>query len=209
MKTKISYLGHACFMIESDDITIIIDPYFDNSVPHLTLKKNLSANYVYCSHEHKDHNAREYINIVPNNKNIEVEEYLIPHDNEGGRLRGMNMIRIFHIDGIRIAHLGDIGVIPNDKIINALKNVDVLLVPINGFYTLGAKDIYQLYKLTNPKIIIPMHYFNKDYQNGYPDGNQIDTFITLFKNIKYIDNYFIAQDHLNKDKVIIFSSYLQ
>lgn len=210
MNTKITYLGHACFMIESSDGTIIvIDPYFDNSVPHLTLKKDLKANYVFCSHEHRDHNAREYIKLSSNHKKIEVEEYLIPHDNEGGRLRGMNTIRVFHIDNLRIAHLGDIGVIPNEKIINTLKDVDVMLVPINGFYTLGAEDIFKLYKLTTPKIIVPMHYFNKLSQSGYPDDNQIDKFISLFKNIKYVDSSFVVQEHLNKDKTIIFSSYLQ
>ncbi len=211
MNTKITYLGHACFEIKSSEGTtiIIIDPYFDNSVPNLTLKKDLTANYIFCSHEHKDHNAREYIKLSSNHHKLDVEEYLIPHDKEDGKCRGMNTIRIFHIDNLRIAHLGDIGVIPNDKIIKALSGVDVLLAPINGFYTLGAEEIYKLYQLTNPKIIVPMHYFNKTYQSGYIDDNQIDTFIKLFKDIKYIDNSFIVQEHLLKDKAIIFSSYLQ
>ena len=170
---KIINLGHACFKVEGEDASIIFDPYHDNYVPNLSLPKGLICNQLFISHEHEDHNARELIE-VKNNSKIMYETIEIPHDKNFGKDRGMNKIHIVYLENFKIVHLGDIGVL--DISLLQLNNVDVLFVPINGFYTISSLEAIQLIKMIKPKIVIPMHYYNKDNQSGYHDGNQIDIF---------------------------------
>ena len=60
---KITYLGHASFLIESKDYKIVLDPYKDNSVPNLRFPRGLVVDKVFCSHSHFDHNAIELVTI--------------------------------------------------------------------------------------------------------------------------------------------------
>lgn len=203
----ISYYGHACFKIGYDHHSIVIDPYVDKSVPNLRLPLDMSANEVFCSHEHHDHNARELINIINDNIKVDVEEILVPHDKNNGRDRGMNYIRIFNINGYRICHLGDIGVLPNPRQLEKLNGIDILFAPINGFYTISSEEVFDLVNLIKPRVVIPMHYFNEEYRSGYKDGNQIEKFKSLFPNYYEVSYQFNISDVLDK-QVVIFNKYI-
>lgn len=181
---KIINFGHACFEIVSGDFKLLFDPYQDNSVPGLKLPE-IEVNNVLISHDHHDHNAENLIHIN-NKKRIDVEVVLVPHDKVNGKLRGMNKIHIVNIENTRLAHFGDLGIIPEK--IDKLKNIDIALVPINGFYTIGAIEAISLYKKIGAKCIIPMHYYNKNLKNGYEDDDQIEKFLNEFENINFIDS---------------------
>ena len=183
---RIINYGHACFKIIDDDISIILDPYQDQSVPGLTLPDGLEADYVFCSHDHYDHNAFNKVKLTNCKPQIYMKEIVLNHDPNEGRLRGKSIARIFYFSDYSICHLGDIGDVEQALEIEELKNIDVVLCPINGFYTIGALDALKLQKVLNWKLLIPMHYFKKEDGSGYPDGNQID----IFKN--KIDKYFSA-----------------
>ena len=62
---NITWLGHSCFLIESGGYTIITDPYKDGAVPGLNPVR-ADADYVFCSHDHDDHNAEELVKIRKN-----------------------------------------------------------------------------------------------------------------------------------------------
>lgn len=181
---KIINYGHACFKIEGSDFNLIFDPYQKDSVPNLNLNK-ISANALFISHEHHDHNARELVEII-NPYNVKYKIINTYHDKENGKLRGDNKITIVEVDGFKIAHFGDIGVLPSDY--KDLMDIDIILVPINGYYTINALECLEIYKKTNAKILIPMHFFIKNQEIGYPDGNQIDILISNLDHVNYIEN---------------------
>ena len=59
---EIVNLGHASFLIKGENISVVTDPYRNDSVPHLTMPR-VQANYVTVSHDHYDHDAKELVNI--------------------------------------------------------------------------------------------------------------------------------------------------
>ena len=201
---KITYLGHASFLIESKDGDIVFDPYLNDSVPGLVFPKGICADACFCSHNHDDHVAKEYVKINAAPKKINYSLFKIPHDKNGGAKRGMNNICSCSLEGKRIVHLGDIGVI-DKQVLSNIKNCDVVLVPINGFFTISAKEAKELFDYVQPKLIIPMHYEIKDRGIGYPDGGQIDIFKQLFpNNLKVKKSSIILNDYLDKTNSIIF-----
>ena len=106
----LTWHGHACFTLAAEDYRIVLDPYGDESVPGLPPLR-LAAEQVLCSHEHRDHSARETVALsgcdTPCPFVITAADCF--HDEEGGALRGPNRIHVLEYGGIRIAHLGDVG----------------------------------------------------------------------------------------------------
>lgn len=124
---KITWIGHACFLIEGIEGRVVTDP-FDASVPY-SLPAGLTADVVTMSHSHADHNASDRVHGDP--ALIEATGHLdvrgIPfvgiashHDDQGGAQRGSNIIYTFELDGVRIAHLGDLGEGLNENQLSAL-----------------------------------------------------------------------------------------
>ena len=103
--------GHSCFELVSGGYSAVIDPFQDTSVGTAYPHVRLTADAVYISHEDRDHNFREGVTLRNTGKAnpfavTELETY---HDIMRGRLRGMNTVRIFAAEGMRVAHLGDLG----------------------------------------------------------------------------------------------------
>ncbi len=162
---RIKYLGHACFMITSDaGITIITDPYKTSA--DLTYGEiRESADIVTVSHNHADHNnvaaVRGNPEVVRGTTKIKGMDFTgIPsyHDEAGGGKRGTNTIFCFEVDGIRVCHLGDLGHRLSDKQIAELGKVDILLIPVGGYYTIDAKVATEVCNQIKPQVIIPMHF---------------------------------------------------
>ena len=105
---KLIWNGHSCFTVETSEGTAVFDPYQDGSVPGYA-PLTLTADQVLCSHGHGDHNAAEAVTLTGKAPSYKVEELATFHDPEQGTLRGPNTIRILSAEGMRIAHLGDLG----------------------------------------------------------------------------------------------------
>jgi len=170
---KIKYLGHAAFMITSDTGTrIITDPYgARDDLRYGEIQE--SADIVTVSHEHFDHNNvatvrgnPEVVRGTAKVKGIEFKGIACCHDDAGGQQRGENTILCFEVDGIRVCHLGDIGHQLSDKQVTEIGKVDILVVPVGGFYTVDAKVASQICDALSPKVIIPMHF--KTEKNDFP-----------------------------------------
>ena len=167
---KIKWLGHASFMITSDTGTrIITDPYGTRAdLSYGEIKE--SADIVTVSHDHGDHNNVAAVRGNPQVvrgaakvKGIEFKGIPCCHDDAGGEKRGKNTIFCFEVDGVRICHLGDLGHQLSDKEVAELGKVDILLIPVGGFYTIDAKVAGQVCDRLKPKVIIPMHYKTDRY----------------------------------------------
>lgn len=154
---KITWYGHACFKIDTAEGSIVTDPYAPGSVPGLRLPA-LTADKVICSHGHSDHNFAEGVTL--SGREPEPKISLIPcyHDGERGRLRGENLISVIDAEGLRVVHLGDLGHALSPEQLRALGRVDVLLIPVGGFYTIDAQQAQTLCAALRPRIVVPMHY---------------------------------------------------
>lgn len=163
---NIKWLGHACFLITTENGSKILhDPYKD--MFGYKLPKGLQVDYVLTSHQHSDHNYTE--TLLPGFQLIDTygstatalttfNGTLSYHDQLGGELRGDNAIYSYVIDGLKVAHLGDLGHELEKSQLNQLKDIDILFLPVGGGYTIdglvGSKVANQL----KPKVVIPMHY---------------------------------------------------
>jgi len=171
---KIEYLGHSCFRV---DESLVIDPYQDGSVPGLPPLRTTAVK-VLCSHEHADHNGRECIELVPGECDFEIEEVPSWHDDQGGALRGPNMIFVITKNGEKLVHLGDLGHFPNEEQLAKISGADYLLIPVGGYYTIDAKTAAEICKAAEPKQVIPMHY--RTETSGYQELAPKDEFLKLY-----------------------------
>ena len=166
---KIKWLGHASFLITSDaGIKIITDPYVaGGGLRYGEIEE--PADIVTVSHGHGDHNnvtaVRGNPAVVKEVAPIEIKGIKfngIPtyHDSAGGKERGNNIIFCFEVDGMRVCHLGDLGHQLGDKEVAELGKVDILLIPVGGFFTIDASVATGVCSKLTPRVIIPMHYKN-------------------------------------------------
>lgn len=206
---KIVYLGHASFLIKSNSFDIVLDPYKNDSVPNLSFPKGLVVDKVFCSHTHFDHNAKELVKIKENPQEVPSVGAIVPHDHEGGLKRGMNTIRMFDIDGYKVVHLGDTGCVPRREDIEKFANCDVLLAPINGFFTINPKELKAICEIINLRIVVPMHFYMKEKNSGYPDDDMFNKFKKEFPNIEYIDKELDLEKYKDYKGALVFKDYLQ
>ena len=207
---KLVYLGHASFLLKCKDYSLIIDPYENGSVPNLRFPEVEQVDAVICSHEHADHSARQLVRIKDNPASIQSVSIKVPHDHENGAKRGLNNINCFDLDGLKVVHLGDTGCLLDEKTLTPCIDCDVLLAPINGFFTISPDELKEICRIINPRIVVPMHYFMSKYQSGYPDGNMIERFKKIFPNYQYLDNEELDLDKYREYRgALIFDKYLQ
>ncbi|MFH1827300.1 MAG: MBL fold metallo-hydrolase [bacterium] len=161
----IKHLGHASFLIKTKNATIITDPY-DEEMVGLKFPR-VEADIVTVSHNHKDHNQTKNIKGEPlildwpgefEKKEVRIFGYKTYHDKKKGEERGENILYKFESEGISILHCGDLGEIPDQSLIDSIGDIDILLVPVGGFYTIDADDAKEICLKIEPSVIIPMHY---------------------------------------------------
>ena len=76
----------------------------------------------------------------------------------GVRVDG-NSIFVFQAAGLCIAHLGHLHHPLSQAHLEELGLIDVLLVPVDGTYTLSQEDMLQVIEQIGAPVVIPMHYF--------------------------------------------------
>lgn len=190
---NIKYLGHAAFVITSDTgIRIITDPY--DTGPDLTYGEiTESADIVTVSHDHFDHSNVAAVKGNPEVvrktgrstvKGTEFRGIATYHDEAKGRLRGNNTIFCFEVDGIRVCHLGDLGHLLDDKQVAEIGSVDIVFIPVGGYYTIDAKAATEVCNQLKPKVIIPMHYKT---EKGIPNIVGVDGFLREKGNVSRLD----------------------
>lgn len=191
-KITITYYGHACFRISYQGSSVILDPYQHGSVPGLELPSGLQADAVYCSHAHADHNARNLVALTGREASFAVSTMSVPHDEEGGRKRGMCLVTMVGCGGLTLAHLGDIGRLPTLKEYEVLRRCQVLFVPCGGFYTIGPEDARTLIRECGSPLAILMHFRTKD--RGYEVLSDITQIRKVFGKIDEVPESEISFD---------------
>lgn len=181
---KLTWNGHSCFTLECGGGVLVLDPYRDDCVPGCP-RQRLTADQILCSHDHRDHGAREVVTLTGRPCTAQVEELHTYHDPEGGALRGENTIHIISADGLRAAHLGDLGCEPTPEQLERLKGLDIMLIPVGGYYTIDARQAKSLVDRLAPRVVIPMHYRGKNF--GFDEIAPVEDFLALCDNVVRYD----------------------
>jgi L-ascorbate metabolism protein UlaG (beta-lactamase superfamily) len=190
---KIKWLGHACFLITSKDgLRIITDPYtVGGGINYSPIEE--SADVVLVSHSHGDHSNVSAVRGKPEvvkrsgvntAKGIQFKGVATYHDASQGKQRGNNIIFCFTLDNIRFCHSGDLGHALNQEQVGEIGGVDILFVPVGGFYTIDADEAGQVCDQLAPRIIIPMHF--RTPKCTLPIAG-VDDFLKDKKRVKKID----------------------
>jgi L-ascorbate metabolism protein UlaG (beta-lactamase superfamily) len=185
---KLRYLGHAAFELElADGRRLVFDPYesgaYDGALGYGPIEG--PHDIAVVSHDHPDHRFEGVTSKASTVWDSAGEADLdgvtvtsVPtfHDETEGSERGTNLISIVEAEGVRVAHLGDLGHAIRKEDAPALVGVDVMIVPVGGFFTIDAAAAKTIVDEFSPKIVIPMHY--KTGKCGFPIA-PVDEFTML------------------------------
>ncbi|MEK7497107.1 MAG: MBL fold metallo-hydrolase [Patescibacteria group bacterium] len=167
----IEWFGQSCLKIQTKptsngEVVVVFDPY-DSAKIGLKLPK-LSGDILAITHDHHDHNYAQGVSgnpfTISGAGEYEVKGvfiYGIPsfHDDKQGAERGPNTIYLMESEGLTVAHLGDFGQASlTTEQMSYLEGVDILILPVGGVYTIGAKVAAELVSEIEPRIVIPIHY---------------------------------------------------
>ncbi len=135
------------FAIEDDAGTrVVTDPY-DSGIGYVF--PVLEASVVLVSHEHYDHSNIQALKGAPEviqsegystSHGLAFEGLPSAHDTREGQERGPNVIFRWSMGGLSFAHLGDLGHKLDKGLLERLTALDVLFIPVGGFYTVDDED---------------------------------------------------------------------
>ena len=200
-KVTIHWHGHSFFdLVTSKGTKIVFDPHAIENYG----RQEASADLVLISHEHNDHTQTEVLKNAEKAKvihglkvngnrldwnrvdetfrDVHVQSVGTYHDHVSGAQYGKNTIFIVEVDGLRIVHLGDLGHLLNERAIKAIGQVDVLMIPVGGVYTLNGDQARKVVAQLKPRMyILPMHY---GIPKVYDDLLPVDEFVEEQKNVE-------------------------
>ncbi|MGI6667936.1 MAG: metal-dependent hydrolase [Acetivibrionales bacterium] len=185
---KVEFLGHACFLItDENNRKILIDPFLTGNTLAAATAENVEADFIFVTHNHGDH-VGDTISIAKRTgatvySVIELAEAVVQPagvkvavGNIGGKqatpFGSMKFVSAVHgsgvpgglacgyvleIGGKKIYHAGDTA-LTRDMDLLAEEDIDLALLPIGGFYTMGPEDAARAVKMIKPKMVVPMHY---------------------------------------------------
>jgi L-ascorbate metabolism protein UlaG (beta-lactamase superfamily) len=186
----ITFVGHSTFRIESPGGTIIATDYDgnagDGALPHVvTMNHAHSTHYTDTPHPDIAHVLRGWNplgggaqhNLVFNDTAIRNVPTDIRHWSGEREIDG-NSIFIFEIAGLCIGHLGHLHHELTAQHIGWIGRLDVIMVPVDGSYTMSQSSMASVVRDLRARIVIPMHYFGATTLAGFiakmDDGFGID-----------------------------------
>ena len=167
---RLTYFGHASFLVETrDGIRVVLDPYcpgcYDGALRYADISQ--PADVVIATHSHADHAGVDAISgeplalVQPKAEtvgNLRITGVDSFHDDSGGSERGDNTMVVLDDGDVRLAHLGDLGHVLDAETAERLGRVDVLLIPVGGFFTIDHAAAAKVVDTLQPRIVVPMHY---------------------------------------------------
>lgn len=178
----ITWFGHSCFHFETRDGSVLIDP-FSKEIGLRPPK--IKEDILLLTHKHYDHagltdiGTETFVISGPGEyerKGFQIRGIQSYHDKAKGAERGLNTIYTITAEDMTICHLGDFGEEKlSDEQLDNMGEVDILIVPVGGAYTLNSKEAVAVVGQVEPKIIIPMHY--RAAGVTIPDLESVDKFI--------------------------------
>ena len=165
---EITWYGHSCFRLtERSMATVVVDPFDSKAICYSPLK--LKADIVTVSHDAPGHNHADAVkgtsHVITGPGEFEIGGVFItgvqtdatPAAKKGGS-QVRNTLYVFDYDGITVAHLGDLRLVPTQTEVEALGTVNIALVPVGGGGGLNAAKAAEVVSLLEPNVVVPMHY---------------------------------------------------
>ncbi|MGZ3319282.1 MAG: MBL fold metallo-hydrolase, partial [Isosphaeraceae bacterium] len=167
---RITWYGHAAFLIETQGLRIILDPYRSpDSGGYLPIDE--PADLVVVSHENDRYHSH-LGQIVPPFQVIRALE--LPAGGEvacGIRIEAVRVFETperkpedevtvvhFRTEGLHLVFLGDLGHQLTEAELSPLRGAEIVLVPAGGPPTIDFPLIPQLLDAIDPRLVLPMHY---------------------------------------------------
>lgn len=162
----LKYYGHSFFTLTLENGSVIaFDPY---GTLYEYPRRLLRADVCLISHHHYDHDGLSCLEAGAEVIDTPGEHKLacgasvvgVPtfHDGQGGALRGKNTFFIIEAEGLRVGHAGDLGHLPTRAQAAQIGRLDLLMLPVGGYYTIDAAQAMDVCGLLKPTVTIPMHY---------------------------------------------------
>ncbi len=171
-QVRLTFIGHATFLIESPQGVRIATDYNDYLKPpaipdiatmnhahdtHFTDHPNPAIKYVLRGWgPSPDEPAiwdMRYGDVRVRNVPTNIRNW------SGGTERYGNSIFVFEIANLCIAHLGHLHHTLTTQQLNDIGRVDVVMAPVDGNYTLDLDGMMDVLTALKAQIIIPMHFF--------------------------------------------------
>ena len=184
---KVTFLGHACFLLDDGTHKVIIDPHLSGNPLAAAKPEEIEADFICVTHGHGDH-IGDSVEIAKRTgaavfctvdlagavyKPAGVKATggnlggtapmpfgsikLFPAIHGSGVAGGLACSFIVEIGGMNIYHAGDTALMADMALLEE-ENIDIALLPIGDFYTMGPKDALRAVKMIRPRLTIPMHY---------------------------------------------------
>lgn len=170
---RLTYVGHATFLLESPQLVRIATDYNDYVRPSV-LPDIVTMNHAHSTHytSHPDPGIAHVLRGWADNekparidltyKDVRVRNVPTNIRTWGGTVeRHGNSIFIFEIASLCIAHLGHLHGTLTQQQLDEMGRVDVVMVPVDGSYTLDLDGMIEVLHALKAPLLIPMHYFNQ------------------------------------------------
>ncbi len=171
-QVRITYAGHSTFLIESPQSVRIATDYNDY------VQTPLLPTIATMNRAHDTHFS-EYPNpAIPHvlrgwapggaaaRHDVQVQDVRVRNvptnirDWSGGTDRHGNSIFIFEVGSLCVAHLGHLHHTLSQQQLDEMGRVDVVLVPVDGSFTLDMEGMMEVLQALKAPLMIPMHYFS-------------------------------------------------
>ena len=199
-------------MLRGEAKRLMFDPFKGTGLPEPTER----ADIILCSHSHSDHNN---IRPVKHEKsvilqgftgtkqidNVSIRGVSAFHDTAQGGQRGKNSIYTVRFEEIVFCHLGDLGHELSQSRVREIGAVDVLFIPVGGFYTIGPEQARKVMESIKPKVTVTMHYRLPGMSAIFNTLSTVEDFIRGDDNVRRLDgpSFTISKTDLQEKAVII------
>ena len=171
-QVRITYVGHATFLIESPQLVRIATDYNDFVRPPLP-PDIITMNHAHSTHytNHPDPGIKYVLRGWRDDggpaghdltfKDVHVRSVSTNiRDWAGGTERYGNSIFVFEVANLCIAHLGHLHHTLTPQQLDEVGRVDVVMAPVDGSFTLDLDGMVEVLQSLKPQLIIPMHFFS-------------------------------------------------
>ena len=170
---RITWLGHASFLIQGEGKRIVTDPYR----PSITNLKPIEEKTDIVLRSSGDDKAHCFVDTLPKGYHLLTATDFVDEGTSPQRIEGIdfhfmpsresvihkelareNAFYRFTLENIRISHMGDVGNPLNKKQLEFLEGTDILFALTGGPPTIELDDLQKVIEFVQPRLIIPMHF---------------------------------------------------
>ena len=180
-RVQISFLGHASFQIVSPAGVHAVTDYNGINIPP-DAPDIATMNHAHATHytldpdpriPHVLHGWRENDRIPAYDLTVrDMHVTNLPTNirtTGGGTELYGNSIFVFETAGLCIAHLSHLHHLLQPADINALGHIDIVMIAVDGIWTLSQRDAAAVVDQLQPRVVLPMHYFTRDVLDSFLD----------------------------------------